>query len=284
MLVSAPPEPDPRGNISFGCLRVVFAIIGPMQLPITSLHQVGATAFGVDKSGRPAQVDLIAYVMDAGDVNVAIAVVEAQVLNEDVIPDGSGGFTRPQRVTAMSVSTIGVLPVAYRMYRHTGPSADEKFPVNSIYEVQVQATLNFEGPFTKTLSVYPLNTALSPSLALAVNDVLNMPIFQDPEDQNKMDKPDTVVALSANPVTNAPISSPILVASVVIPDWPDAETVDRGGGRLPSAQALGLKTSFGIVPNDGSHSPGDVISLTPPAGSTVRVGSVVVVVIWGQSE
>ena len=58
----------------------------------------------------------------------------------------------------------------------------------------------------------------------------------------------------------------------------------RGGGGLSSADALGLKVTFVEVPNDGSHGDGDVISLSPPAGSTVRVGSLVTVTIWGRSE
>jgi hypothetical protein len=255
----------------------------PMVLPISGVHQLAATASGVDGAGHPVQVDVTAYVIDAGDVDVAIAVVEAQVLNEAVIPDGAGGFTNPTLVTATSVDPTTVLPVAPLVYRHTGPGADKKFPVNSIYGIQVLAELVGVGAST-TIVVYPLNSGLSASIARAKSDVLTLPIVPDPIVNGQLDIPDTVVAISGDPVPSAPLNAFILIASAVIPNWPDAETVARGGGGLPSAEALGLNVGFATVPNDGTHGPGDVISLSPPAGTTVPVGTLVTVTIWGQSE
>jgi len=254
-----------------------------MVLSISGVHKLAATASGTDQAGHPVQVDVTAYVIDAGDAGVAVSVVEAEVLNEAVIPDGAGAFTRPTLVTATSVEPSTVLPVASLMYRHKGPGADEKFPVNRIYAVQVFASMLF-GNVSTTLFVYPLNTGLSASIALAQNDVIQLPILPDPEVQGQMDTPDSVVAISGIPVSGAPLSDFILVSSAVIPNWPDAQTVAEGGGGLPSADELGLKTNFVPVPNDGSHGPGDVISLTPPAGSTVPVGSLVIVRIWDRSE
>ena len=156
-------------------------------------------------------------------------------------------------------------------------------PCTGAYEVQVVASMVFEG-VSANLTVYVLNAGLRGSLALAESDLLQVPILDDPEQPGKKDKPDKVVAISGIPASSAPVGAIILVPSVVIPDWPDAETVDRGGDGLPSAETLGLNVSFLAVRNDGTHDAGDVISLTPPAGSTVPVGSLVTVKIWGPSE
>jgi hypothetical protein len=252
-----------------------------MVLQINGVYQVAATASGVDQAGRPVKVDLTAYVTDAGDAGIAVSVVEAEVLNEAVIPDGKGGFTKPTLVTATSVEVSPVLPAALLIYRHKGPGADEKFPVTNIYGIQVYAS-GFEGANT-TISVYPLNAALSASIAVAKSDVLKMPILVDPE-TGQMITPSNVAVISATPVPDAPLSAPILIVLVVVPNWPDAETVVLGGGGLPSAGALGLKTNYVVVPNNGSHDDGDVIRLSPPAGSSVPVGTLVTVTIWGRSE
>jgi hypothetical protein len=254
----------------------------PMVLVIKGVHQLAATASGVDKAHHPVQADVIAYVMDAEDLDVAIAVVETQVLNEPVIPDGTGGFTKPTNVKVTSVVRTTVLQVAPLVYRHTGPGADEKFPVNSIYEIQVVASMSF-GHVSTTISVYPLNGALRASIAVAQNDVIKLPILPDPENPGQMDTPDNVIAISANPVSNAPLSAYILLASAVIPNWPDQVVVARGGFGLPSADELGLKVNLVTVPNDGTHGPGDVKSLSPTAGTEVPVGTLVTVTIWGQS-
>jgi hypothetical protein len=181
-----------------------------MVLTVSGVHQLSATASGTDKAGNPVQVELIAYVLDAGDVDVAIGVVEAQVLNEAVIPDGTGGFTKPTLVTAISVNPATALPVAPLVYRHTGSGADEKFPVNSIYAIEILASMTF-GPVSITISVYPLNSDLSGSIARAKNDVINLPILPDPENPGQMDTPDSVIAISGNPVFSAPLSEFILV-------------------------------------------------------------------------
>jgi hypothetical protein len=62
-----------------------------------------------------------------------------------------------------------------------------------------------------------------------------------------------VVVNSASPVSSAPWSGPILIASVIIPEWGDQETGVLGGGGLPSAGSLGLKINWVVVPNDGSR-------------------------------
>lgn len=142
-----------------------------------------------------------------------------------------------------------------------------------------------------TFDVYPLNLGLLASIALAKADVLNMKVLQDPEG-GQCDLPDTVIVYSAVPVSGAPFAPPnltcppstILIGSVVTPAWGDQVEIARGGGGLPSADSLGLKIAFVIVPTDGSHGPGDVISLSPPAGTTVLIGSVVTATIWGQSS
>jgi len=261
-----------------------------MVFNISGVHQVVAVASGLDKAGHPVNVDVTAYVLDAGDAVVAVSVVEKQVLNEPVIPDGTGGFTMPTRVTGNSVVQSSVLPVAPLIYRHT--AGDAKFPVSAIYDVQILASMTF-GPVSTTVDVYPLNLGLSASIAQAKTDVLNMKLLQDPEVTDQCDVPDTAIATSAVPVSGAPLSAPpnltcppstILIASVVIPAWGDEETIALGGGGLPSAASLGLNIAFVTVPNDGSHDAGDVISLSPPAGTTVPVGSVVTATIWGQSQ
>jgi hypothetical protein len=207
----------------------------PMVLPISGVRQVGATASGIDKAGNAVQVSLTAYVLDAGDAAIAVSVVETQVLKEAVIPDGAGGFTEPTLVTGESVVQSTVLPVAPLIYRHT--VNDQKFPVSEIYDVQIFASMSF-GPVSTTIDVYPLNMGLSASIAQAKTDVLNMQILPDPEQPGQLDVPDTVIANSGIPVSAAPMSGPILIASVVIPDWGDQETIVVGGGGLPSAASL----------------------------------------------
>lgn len=253
-----------------------------MVFQISGMHQLTATASGVDKAGHPVQVNVTAYVINAGDVNTAIGIVEAQVLNEAVIPDGTGGFTNPTLVTAISVDPTGALPVAPLVYWR-GPGADQKFSVNGIYGIQVTATLTFAGEST-TIFVYPLNSALKPSIALAKSDVLTVPLLPDPDNPGQLDTPDSVVAISGDPVSSAPLTAFILAASAVIPNWDNDQTVVEGAPGLPSAASLGLNTSFVTVPNDGTHGDGDVISLKPPAGSTVPVGTLVIVTIWGRSR
>jgi hypothetical protein len=71
---------------------------------------------------------------------------------------------------------------------------------------------------------------------------------------------------------------------VVIPDWGDLETLALGVAGIPSADALGLKTNVVFVPNDGTHGDYDIISLSPPAGTKVVVGTVVTVMAWNRSE
>ena len=182
-----------------------------MVLSISSVHQLAATASGMDRAGHAVQVGVTAYVIDAGDVETAISVVEAQVLNEAVIPDGTGAFTKPTLVTATSVEPSSVLPAAPLIYRHTGPGADEKFPVTSIYAIQVTASIALDNAST-TLTVCPLNTALKASISLAESDVIQLPVVPDPENPGQFDIPQKVVANSGIPVSSAPLSELILVA------------------------------------------------------------------------
>ena len=251
-----------------------------MQFLISGVHQLAATASGVDKAGHAVQVNKTAYVINALDVDTAIGIVEAQVLNEAVIPDGTGGFTKPTLVTAISVDPITTLQVAPLVYWR-GPGADQKFPITSIYAIQVTASIALDNAST-TLTVCPLNTALKASISLAKSDVLQLPVVPDPENPGQLDMPQNVVANSGDPVSSAPLSDVILAASEVIPNWDNAQTVVEGSTNLPSAASLGLQTSFVIVPNDGTHGAGDVISLKPPAGSTVPVGTLVIVTVWDQ--
>jgi hypothetical protein len=151
-----------------------------MVLPISGVHELAATASGVDQAGNAVRVDLTAYVIDAADAGIAVSIVEAEVLNEAVIPDGTGGFTKPTLVTATSVKPTTTLPPAPLMYRHRGPGSDERFLVNSIYQIQVLASMVF-GNVSTTISVYPLNSGLSASIALAKSDVIKLPILPDPE-------------------------------------------------------------------------------------------------------
>jgi hypothetical protein len=195
-----------------------------MVLTFSSVHQVAATASGFDKNGHGVRVDLTAYVIDAGDAGTAVSVAEAQVLNEAVIPDGTGGFTTPKLVTGNSVQLSPVLPVAPLIYRHTG-SGDEKFPVSSIYDVQAVASIPFFHAST-TIDVFPLNFGLSASIAEAITEVFTLKIVKDPE-TGQLDKPQRVVVNSASPVPSAPSSAPFLIG-VVIPDWRDDETVTVG--------------------------------------------------------
>jgi hypothetical protein len=252
----------------------------PMVFQISGMHQVAAVASGVDKAGHGVQANTTAYVINAGDVNTAIGIAEAQVLNEAVIPDGTGGFTKPTLVTAISVDPINALPIAPLVYWR-GPGADQKFSIDSIYGIQVVASSASAG--SKTLFVYPLNSILKPSIALAKSDVLTLAILPDPNNPGQMVTPDTVAAISGDPFSSAPLSEFILAASAVIPNWDNAQTVAEGSPNFPSAGSLGLKTSFVIVPNDGTHGAGDVISLKPPAGSTVPIGTLVIVTVWDQS-
>jgi hypothetical protein len=182
-----------------------------MVLQFSGVHQLTATASGVDRAGHAVRVDLTAYVIDAGDAGVAVSVLETQVLNEAVIPDGAGAFTKPTLVTAISVEPANVLPAAPLVYRHAGPGADTKFAVNSIYEVQVVASMVF-GPVSTTVFVYPLNSGLSASIALAKSEVIKMAILPDPEVPGQLDTPDKVVAISGKPASAAPLSAPILQA------------------------------------------------------------------------
>jgi len=182
-----------------------------MVLPISGVHELAATASGVDQAGNAVRVDLTAYVIDAADAGIAVSIVEAEVLNEAVIPDGTGGFTKPTLVTATSVKPTTTLPAAPLMYRHRGPGSDEKFLVNSIYQIQVLASMVF-GNVSTTISVCPLNSGLSASIALAKSDVIKLPILPDPEVPGQMDTPDNVVAISGTLVPGAPLSAFILVA------------------------------------------------------------------------
>jgi hypothetical protein len=177
-----------------------------MVLQINSVHQLAATAAGVDGGGNPVQVNVTAYVINAGnDATVAVAVVQTQVLNEAVIPDGSGGFTKPTLVTATSVQPIDVLVVAPLVYLHA--ATDAKFSVNEIYQVQILASVVDS---SITVTVYPLNLGLTDSLALGESDVSQMSVVPDPFVPGQLDQPQTVTALSGTPTTSAPLSNPIL--------------------------------------------------------------------------
>ena len=68
------------------------------------------------------------------------------------------------------------------------------------------------GNVSTTISVYPLNSGLNASIALAKSDVIMLPILPDPEVPGQMDTPDNVVAISGTPVPGAPLSAFILVA------------------------------------------------------------------------
>ena len=178
-----------------------------MVLQVSSVHQLAAIAAGVDGAGNAVQVNLTAYVINAGnDATVAVSVVQAQVLKEAVIPDGSGGLTKPIAVTAMSVQPITVLPVAPLVYVHAA-TADAKFVITGIYEVQILASIPDS---SITVFVYPLNLGLSGSFTLAEGDVRQMSIVPDPFVQGQLDPPQTVVALSGTPTASAPLGAPIL--------------------------------------------------------------------------
>jgi hypothetical protein len=79
-------------------------------------YAVAATASGVDQGGGAIQINLTAYAFDADDAQIAVAMIEAEVVNEPVIPDGAGAFTTPQHVTAISVEP-GPLAVSQLVFK-----------------------------------------------------------------------------------------------------------------------------------------------------------------------
>ena len=86
-----------------------------MQLQINSVHRILAVAIGPDAAGKLVVLDVTAYVVNAGNADTAVLVVEAQVVKEFIIPDGKGGFNKPTLVQAQSVEPITELPLAARV-------------------------------------------------------------------------------------------------------------------------------------------------------------------------
>jgi hypothetical protein len=75
------------------------------------------------------------------------------------------------------------LPYSPLLFKRETSGANTKFPVNSIHEVQVIASLDV-GSVSTTLNVYVLNTALSAAIALAKSDVQVMSIVPDRGDHH----------------------------------------------------------------------------------------------------
>lgn len=176
-----------------------------MQLQIISVHEIQAVALGPDAAGKMVVLNVTAYVVNAGNADAAVPIVEAQVLKEAIIPDGKGGFNKPTLVQAQSVEPITELLLAPLVYLHT--AGDTKFVINLIYEVQVLAAVPDS---SVTISVYPLILGLRPALALAEADVKQMAIVPDPFGSGQLLTPDTTVATGGKPVSAAPLSAPIL--------------------------------------------------------------------------
>jgi hypothetical protein len=164
------------------------------------IYAVAATASGVAQGGVAVQIDLTAYAFDADDAQIAVAMIEAEVLNEPVIPVGGGAFRRPQHVTAISVEP-SPLAVSQLVFKREASGSNTKFPVNGIHEVQVIASLT-SGEWT-SVSVYVLNASLVAAITLAKSDVKAMYVLPDPwGTPGQMTIPDKVLASSAKPVSS----------------------------------------------------------------------------------
>jgi len=185
-------------------------ILCRMAVPINGVYEVSAVATGKDGEGNSVQLELIAYVLDAGDAGVAVDAVESALLSEPVIPDGAGGFSNPDQVAGVAVAPSDVFPVSPLIYRHLSTGANVKFTVTNIHEILVFASMAFEGPITTTLNVYPLNRTLSQAIAVAKSEVMTMKILPDPEVPGQFDTPDTVIAISGKAVAIAPAAGLVL--------------------------------------------------------------------------
>ena len=165
------------------------------------VYMVTTAASGVDQGGQAVVVDVTAYAFDVDDAGIAVAMIETELLKEPIIPDGAGGSRRPQQITAVAVGP-GPLAVSPLLFKRETSGANTKFPVNSIHEVQVIASLTSASVST-TLNVYVLNTSLSAAIALAKSDVQVMYIVPDPwGPPGQMTTPDKVTATSAKPVSS----------------------------------------------------------------------------------
>jgi hypothetical protein len=79
-------------------------------------------------------------------------------------------------------------------------------------------------------------------------------------------------------IANSPAPPPPPPVFVTIPNWGDIETMDRGGGpTLKSSDELGLKINTQEDDSVPVRNEGDIISMSPPAGTVVPSGSVVTV-------
>jgi hypothetical protein len=162
---------------------------------------VTVTATGVDQAGAAVQIELTAYPFDADDAQIAVAMIEEEVVNEPVIPDGQGAFTTPQQVTAISVAA-SPLPVSQLVFKREASGSNTKFPVNSIHEVELIASLTSEA-VSAPVTVYVLNASLGAAITLAKTHVQTMHILQDPwGPPGQMIPPDKVLALGAKPISS----------------------------------------------------------------------------------
>ena len=165
------------------------------------IYKVAATASGVGQGGAAVQIDLTAYAFNADDAQIAVMMIEAEVVNEPVIPDGAGAFTTPQQVTAISVEP-GPLAVSQLVFKREASGSNTKFPINGIHEVQVIASLTSE-PVSISFSVYVLNaSSLGAAITLAKSEVLLMHLIPDPWGGPNILTPDKVLASSAKPVSS----------------------------------------------------------------------------------
>lgn len=77
---------------------------------------------------------------------------------------------------------------------------------------------------------------------------------------------------------------------VIIPNWHVMQDVEFGftdpqtGEAVPGSHELGLGLNVVEVPNDGPFGGGDIISLSPPAGTEVDQGTTVTVTILGRGS
>ena len=89
------------------------------------VYTVTTAASGVDQGGQAVVVDVTAYAFDVDDAGIAIAMIETELLNEPIIPDGAGGLRRPKQVTAVTVGP-GPLAVSPFLFKREASGAKNK--------------------------------------------------------------------------------------------------------------------------------------------------------------
>lgn len=176
------------------------------------------------------------------------------------LDEGDGNWLILESTVLRSTASDFILQAPSRMTRGSGG-----FRRALVHDGKDGLTINFNNDYPGGVTVES-NLRVTGKLLLSSNENRDLLSLMR-EIQARIDQLEQNVSALAT-----------LMKAVVIPAWSTKEEVDNGddmGILYMSAEDLGLQVEWEVYQNDPRYDDGEIIRITPPAGSVVPLGSTI---------